>query len=64
MLIPEFIDLLVANRSAGRFNQPGIHGNAFVDGQPSAFELTQDLGGLPRYKYQICNGVNLIDGVF
>ena len=51
MFIPELIDFLVADRPAIGFNQPGIDGNAFVDGQSPAFELTQDLGGLPRYKF-------------
>jgi hypothetical protein len=43
MFIPEFMDVFIADRPDGGFNQPGIDGNAFVDGQSPAFELTQDL---------------------
>ena len=44
--------LIIAKRSAGRFNQAGIHGHALVDGKPLGFELTKDLGILPRYKFK------------
>jgi hypothetical protein len=36
--------LVVAPGAACRLDQAGIHGNAFVDGEPLLLELTQDLG--------------------
>ena len=36
MLIPEFIDFFVADGPAGGFDEPGIDGDAFIDGQSLA----------------------------
>lgn len=44
MFIPEFFDFVVAHGPACRFNQPGIHGDALVDGKAPAFKLPQDFG--------------------
>jgi hypothetical protein len=51
MFIPEFMDVFIADRPAGGFDQPGINGNAFIDIKAFLFELPQDGGGLPRYKF-------------
>ena len=52
MFFSQFFDLVIADGSAGRFDQPGIDGDAFVDGQSLSFELSEDFG------------VDLIHGVF
>ncbi len=46
------MNFIITNRVAGEFNQPGINGNAFIDGQPFHLELTQDFG------------IDLIHGLF
>ena len=43
---------IVAQRTAGGLYQAGINRNPFVDGKPFGFELAQDLGVLPRYKFR------------
>jgi len=35
----QFFDFVVADRAVGEFHQPGIDGDAFVDGEPLLFEL-------------------------
>jgi hypothetical protein len=43
-VIALFFQLVVAQGAACRLDQSGIHGNAFVDGEPLLLELAQDLG--------------------
>ena len=38
------LQIIVAQRAAGRFHQAGIHGNALVDGKAFGFEQAQYLG--------------------
>ena len=37
-----FFKLIIAEGTTGGFNESGIDGNAFIDGQALAFELSQD----------------------
>jgi len=41
MFISGLLDFIIANRSAGGFNQPGINGDPFIDGKTLAFELAE-----------------------
>ena len=36
----QFFKFLIADRAAGRFYQPGVNRNAFINGQALCFELT------------------------
>ena len=42
-VIALLFQLVVAQGATGRLDQAGIHGNAFVDGEPLLFELTRGL---------------------
>ena len=41
-LFSYFFKLIIAEGTTGGFNESGIDGNAFIDGQALAFELSQD----------------------
>jgi hypothetical protein len=45
--------VIIAHGATGVLYQAGIDGNAFVDGKSLGFELAQNLGILPRYKFKI-----------
>ena len=46
------MNLVIANGTAGGFNEPGIDGNTFIDGKALVFKLTENFG------------VDLIHGIF
>ena len=44
MFISHFCDFSIADRSAGRFDESGVNGNTFIDGESLRFKLVKDFG--------------------
>ena len=44
MFISGLLDFIIADRSTGGFNESGINGDAFIDGEALGFKLTKDFG--------------------
>ena len=42
MFVPVLLDFVITDGSAGRFNEPCINGNAFIDRQSLRFKLTEN----------------------
>ena len=43
-MFSNFSQLIITEQAAGGFNEPGINGNAFIDGEFLAFELAKYFG--------------------